>query len=132
MSKKELSDPKGPAFVPTDVTIVRAAHGKPGNAGNGRYHVSYSREEVPVTRTDTVMCYRLVDPTPPEIVFTGMRTDATRGKLQFSPPSISQDGRVLIFIDTDWDGGAINITLDWVDAIRFAHDPQVGNVPQPT
>ena len=79
-----------------------------------------------------MLCYYLTDKVPQEITFTGMRTDELVGKHQFSRPTISLDGRMLSFFDINWLGGPINVTLDFVHSFRFAHDPQVGNVPRPT
>ena len=106
------------------VTITRTPDGT-GNAGDGKYKVSYSPDPVTVKRRNAVLGYELTK-TPAGIAFTGMSSDDTTG--QFSTATISADGSLLVFVDTNSGVEDIDITLNWIDnGIAFSHDPQVKN-----
>ncbi len=111
------------------VTIVRTPNGG-GNAGGGKYQVSYSPDPVTVQRHNAVLGYALTK-TPAGIAFTGMSSDDKSG--QFSAPTISGDGSLLVFIDANTAIEDIDITLAWSDnGVAFSHDPQVKNQGDPT
>lgn len=112
------------------VSIFRTPDGG-GNAGNGRYNVSYSQDPISVRYTDAVLRFRLTQDTPDTIVFTGMVTNLPGIVAQLSSSAISRDGRSLICTDVDTVKEPIGVTLQWIDGIAFSHDPQVGNIPVP-
>ena len=111
------------------VTIARTPNGG-GNAGGGKYQVSYSPDPVSVQRHNAVLAYALTK-TPAGIAFTGMSSDDKSS--QFSAPTISADGSLLVFIDANTAIENIDITLAWSDnGVAFSHDPQVKNEGDPT
>lgn len=106
------------------VTIARTPDGG-GNAGGGKYQVTYSPDPITVKRHNAVLAYALTN-TPEGIAFTGMSSDDKTG--QFSTATISSDGSLMVFIDTNSGVEIIDVTLTWSDnGVSFSHDPQVKN-----
>ncbi|MDC8757106.1 hypothetical protein [Janthinobacterium fluminis] len=120
----------GVTFFNTRVTVVPTPDGS-GNSVDGQYQVTYlPGESIKVATSSAVINYQLVHPTPADIVFTGMRTDQSDLDPQFSIPTISQDGRMLTFSDSNSRKELIKITLLWRAGVAIAHDPQVENDPR--
>ena len=115
------------------VIIQRVADGS-GNAGDGDYEVTCNPPDISVTRTNTLINYQLLSPTPAEIVLTGFTTSKPIPIPQLSqPPSISLDGTLMTLCDANTVAEEIHITLGFQDNLherKLSFDPQVTNVPE--
>lgn len=127
------ADPNAvPSFHNVQIIIKRMPEGG-GNTDDGMYNVAYiDPQAVTVKTPNSIVNYQLIEPTPRDIVFTGMRTDQPGLMSQFSHPTISMDGKMMTFIDNDGLKSDINVTLLWRDGKELHHDPQVINDPQST
>jgi hypothetical protein len=85
-----------------------------------------------VTTSNAIIGYQLIDPTPGDIVFTGMTKINPPPVRQLSDPAMSVDGRTLLISDRNSVAADIHIKLHFRDGdgLEFSHDPQIGNVPE--
>ena len=126
--------PPGPGFFNIQVVVKRPPPGSPDPANH--YDISYFFEGQQVqngaitpTTLDVVINYQLIEPTPPEIRFTGLTKNPERNKVQLSQASVSLDGKMITFNDKCDTREKIDVTLFWADCVHFSQDPEVINNP---
>lgn len=121
--------PVAPAFFNTTITVLRTPDGN-GNACHGKYDVIYGDAAISDSTPDAVFNYQLVDPTPLELRFIGIRVAGQSHHRQLSPASISVDGRMITFSDANTERVNMHLTFTWHDAkngMEFEHDPGISN-----
>lgn len=114
-----------PKFCNTRVIITR-------NTSGFGHTVTCDPPDIIVLKPNAVINYQLVDPTPPEIEFTGLTFRKPHPERQLSDPSISVDKRMITFSDLNSVNEVIDISLQWRDQLKkenISHDPQIGNDP---
>jgi hypothetical protein len=111
-----------------EVDVQYALDGK-GNSSDGRYQVSCDPNNVIVGEKNTAIIYELSETTPEAIIFDGY-TQSPSGQL--SKPAISEDGRVMTFIDSNTTKQVFKLTLLFKDNAVFGFDPEVTNNPVPS
>lgn len=109
---------------------TRVVHVEAIPAGYGEYATTFRPEVVTFTEFDNVLIYRLGGATPDGVVFTGMQVDPLHAS-QFSAPTISPSGKVLVACDLNTVPGNINLFLHFADeaGLAFKVDPEVVNRP---
>ncbi len=103
-----------------------------GPDGKKTYSTTFLPEAITVKTHDAVINYQLIDPTPADVIFKGMKVKpAQQG--QFSTPSVSQSGKLITFSDANTVKEVIGVTLVFTDkdAGEFHVDPDVDNEPPP-
>lgn len=104
---------------------------RPGDQ-KGEYKVHTAPASLCVTEPDTVINYQIYDSGEYDITFTGMTVIPVQN-YQLSTPTVSISGKQLTFVDANTARVTLDITLEFQDqhGVRFTHDPQVKNDPQP-
>lgn len=114
------------AFINIQVTVLQ----KQSGTSSPSYDVSCNPESITVTAHDTVLNYQLVEPTPQEIVFSGVDTKPDHNH-QLSAASISVSGKLLTLSDANTRDQTLDLTLKFHDkhGNKISFDPQVINRP---
>ncbi|MDP3670053.1 MAG: hypothetical protein Q8R69_10245 [Telluria sp.] len=125
MTSPKLPIPVTP-FINIQVTVVQ----KPSGTGSESYDVFCNPESITVTAPDSVINYQLVEPTPQEIVFSGVDTKPDHNH-QLSAATISVSGKLLTLSDANTKDQILDLTLKFHDkrGKEIAFDPQVINRP---
>lgn len=119
-----------PAFINV-LLIITPCNDGTGNIGDGLYQITALPEAISVTKPNTAVNYQLLPPTPDAFRFLGMEKKKPHPALQLSNPTISVDGKNMMFFDSNTVGEPIEVILllsDGKGTIPF--DPQIQNTPE--
>lgn len=117
------------AFKNVEVTAVPEVDQE---SGQSSIKVTLNPSTLIVTEPNTIINYQLVDPTPAELRFTGIKVAPPND--QISPPAISTDGRNITLNDVNTVEGDFKVTfqfdneLEATPALRGL--PDVENRPE--
>jgi hypothetical protein len=112
------------------VAATRTPDGS-GNAMNGQYEIICDPSELTITKKDTIINYYFISPTPQSIVFTGLEMSEPSPVPQFSIPTISVDGKMIMFSDLNTVAETNSVILLIADDnLQIKFDPQIQNIPE--
>lgn len=99
--------------------------------GEASIKVTLNPPKLTVTEPNTIINFQLVDPTPAELRFTGVKVAPPNDQL--SPPAISTDGRNLTLNDVNTVAEDFVVTFQFNNELAAprlqASDPDVVNRP---
>ncbi len=115
--------------IPVSFTVVRVGNG--GNVCEGQYFYNFTPYVVNITKSKTVVEYRLSEDTPEHFKITGLFACYCEGDLD--KPKISKDGRTLSILNKNEKPQLIMVSLQVRDekaGVTFTCDPQMTNTPE--
>lgn len=83
------------------ITITAAANG---------YTANYEPKVIQVTKSDTIVSFRLETPTPDDLVIDSV-TIKQLGQSQLSKPTVSPNGKHVVLTDVNTEKGAFNLSF---------------------
>jgi len=98
---------KNPPSIHIKVKVTAVTN--PAN-GATEYVQKFDPEVIPVTENDTLLVFKLVKPTPDDVIVTGVKP-VQEGNTQLSKPSISQNGKTVVIIDDNTTKETLNLNF---------------------